>query len=75
MTMLAVAWKEPSRETEVSENLCLPTETKDKVISCRHTIPEKLVIRRLFLPCLSIKEDAIMVPTGNIHPSEKAFIG
>jgi hypothetical protein len=27
-----------------------------------NTIPEKLVIRRLFLPCLSISEDAIMVP-------------
>lgn len=26
------------------------------------TIPPKLVIRRLFLPCLSIKDDATAVP-------------
>jgi hypothetical protein len=32
MTMLGVAWKEPSRETEVSESLCLLTQTKNKVI-------------------------------------------
>jgi hypothetical protein len=43
--------------------------TKKNVIYCRHTIPEKLVIKRLFLPFLSIKEDAIMVPTGDICPS------
>jgi hypothetical protein len=32
------------------------------------TIPKKLVIRRLFLPCLSIKEDAIVVP-GRSQPN------
>lgn len=39
-------------------------ESQDRI-----TIPAKLVIRRLFLPCLSIKEDAIVVPTRRLKSS------
>jgi hypothetical protein len=38
------------------------TSIHDFQVDEGNTIPEKLVIRRLFLPCLSISEDAIMVP-------------
>lgn len=38
-------------------------------IDNRITIPEKLVIKRLFLPCLSIKEDAIVVPARKLKSS------
>lgn len=47
------------KELTIESTLCLENELL-KVN--KPTIPAKLIIRRLFLPCLSIREDATAVP-------------